>query len=275
MAQQLAKDTFTGTNGTAITSHTMDVGSGWTLQLGNSATIQNNQATNPVNTCWATTTSSASNIHISLDIIVLAPGGTGIIFRFTDTNNFLFTIVSSGTPNTLDIWQRVSGSNSRLATGSVVAVPFTMSLTVNGTSITLTDGTNIVTATSSTNSSTTTHGIYFSGGASGTVDNFNLFSLVLIGDGAGESCSSDQSVTTNYADKLISFPTTLAGFTCTFTEVAFDYPGAQKLQTQTGDMVATRATPFTTLYTMTGIASDGIPAVSSIRKIGMTGGFDN
>ena len=178
----IANDTFTGTNGTNLTAHTLDSGGSWTAVSGTVTLNASNQATNTVNTAWYVTSTSASDVQIKLDVSTLATGYTGIIFRYQDSSNFLMCMIDAAdfSPAKLTIWKRVGGSSSIVTSGTFVGVPATIVLTAVGTSITATDGTNTISATVSNFVSNTSHGLYFAGGAGGVVDNFKVYNVLSV-----------------------------------------------------------------------------------------------
>lgn len=178
----LANDTFSGTNGTNLTAHTLDSGGAWTAQSGTVTLNGSNQATNTVNTALYTTPTSASDVRISLDLTTLAAGYTGIILRWQDSSNYIFCVVdvADGPPTRLSIWKRVAGSNSAVVLGTWVGVPATIVVTAIGSSITMSDGTNSISATISNFSTQTTHGLYFAGGSGGVVDNFQVYNIMSV-----------------------------------------------------------------------------------------------
>lgn len=178
----IANDTFTGTNGTNLTAHPLDSGGSWSAASGTATLNASNQATNTTNTAWYTTSTSASDVQITLDISTLAAGYTGVILRFQDSSNFIWCVIDKAdfTPAKLAIWTRIAGSNSLKASATFVGVTATVTITALGTSITMSDGTNSCSATISNFSTQTTHGLYFSGGAGGVVDNFKVYNLTSV-----------------------------------------------------------------------------------------------
>src|SRR5207237_2640909 len=95
----LSWDTFTGTNGTALTAHMPDssqVGGGWTATGSAAPTLQSGLAS--VTTAgaassrvYATQDATLSDVQLAADWNVRSatPWG-GLVLRWTDANNFLF-----------------------------------------------------------------------------------------------------------------------------------------------------------------------------------------
>lgn len=107
--QYLLRDLFTGTNGTSIASHAMDVGSGWTLEVA-TGTIQSNRLSSG-DGMRVITDAGTADLDISVDFILPAATGdysAGIVIRRQDSSNhWLFQAVGSGDVRILDL---VAGS---------------------------------------------------------------------------------------------------------------------------------------------------------------------
>jgi len=83
-------DTFTDTNGTALASHTMTSGPGWTQHTG-TATIQSNKLESGTSGTAALASANAAQSDRCAAIDVTVPGSgqfcAGVAFRITDANN--------------------------------------------------------------------------------------------------------------------------------------------------------------------------------------------
>ena len=83
------QDLFTGSNGTAIQSHTMDVGPGWTVLSGSGA-IQSNklQSATSATVMKIYSTGLYSDGAVSVDVTIPASGAlfAGLFLRVSDAN---------------------------------------------------------------------------------------------------------------------------------------------------------------------------------------------
>lgn len=112
----LANDTFTDTNGTSLTTHTMNSGSGWSAPLG-AWTIQSNaaQVTDAPSDLIAVTNVSATDIAVEADVnLSAAPSSgdwlSGVVGRYTDTNNYVYArfLWQSASPE-IEVWEIIGG----------------------------------------------------------------------------------------------------------------------------------------------------------------------
>lgn len=114
----LVSDTFTDTNGTNLTAHDTDVGSGsWAVTNG-TWDIQSNKANStPVASPehnFAYVDAGQANVEVSVDITMPSSGDEGsggIVIRRSDANNFIYarTLWQSGS-NEIEIWKVVGGT---------------------------------------------------------------------------------------------------------------------------------------------------------------------
>jgi len=172
---ELVLDTFTDTNGVALTAHTPDVdsvGTGWVQTdfpgvTGGIIEIQSNQA-RMVGAAGdkigvALINSGESNVIVTATITLSAgdlDGTQGIVFRgIDDANHFRLVRINS---TTVELRERVAAAD--ITRGSVTGT-FTSSATfefkavLSGTSITCTvDGGNEIAITSSVHQANTAHG---------------------------------------------------------------------------------------------------------------------
>ena len=153
----LLQDTFIDTNGTNLSTHTMTVGPGWTLNSG-SWDIQSNQANTtgvePANPAWvATADSGYSDTTASLQAQLITPGfnSIGLIFRFQNNSNFWSALITQA--NKFRIYETNATVFTVRAEADVTIDPeimYTIQVVTVGTSITATmDGANSINFTSS------------------------------------------------------------------------------------------------------------------------------
>lgn len=187
----LLQDTFTDANGTALTSHAMTVGSGWT-SLAGTWTIQSNQASEAGGTANVEATADAGQADVVAAIDIAVPAGglttiaSGLCLRGPDASNgWVVVIENDGAGPYLGIAERVAGTNT--AKGSpapcsgVPGTTVTLTVTLSGASISavLSGGGSAGESTSygsaASNQTVTKHGL-FNFGASGytccALDNF-------------------------------------------------------------------------------------------------------
>lgn len=128
-------DTFTDTNGTVLTSHTMDIGPGWT---NDSAffDIQGNATREQFGTagCVYSNAGVASGVY---RVTVSAAGGF-MALRVTDSNNMIFAVNSNST--TLTLTRREAGADTVIisnASLSTISYPATFVITISGNNFTV------------------------------------------------------------------------------------------------------------------------------------------
>lgn len=169
----ISSDTFTDTNSTAITAHTMNTGGGWTEVSTCDVDIQSNKASvisSNGGICNVVTQTSDADVRIVVDVVVPNTGdySIGIAFRSSssaDNNNGWsadITRSSSGTPQ-LRLVKTVSGSASvpdAQNLGAVSGTTQTITLDLNGNSISAAVGAVTASTTDSFNASETLHGLY-------------------------------------------------------------------------------------------------------------------
>lgn len=200
-AATLLQDTFTGTNGTNLTAHSMNVGSGWTAQDG-TCTIQSNAATCTGGTPYASYVADATTGDGILTVDLVIPSASDIfqaaMFRAVDKDNLWFAGVnrSGSGVSTLVLYNRTSGTDNPVGTfldfsGTVTGTTQTLTITLSGTSIDVkcTDpghGDNtLATATSSVRQTATKHGMISYDTAPYTAGSFDNFLFTGTGGGGG------------------------------------------------------------------------------------------
>jgi hypothetical protein len=139
----LAQDSFTDTNGVALTAHTAESGGAWTNILG-TWTVQSNRAScaASVGSNMITQALGTANAECSVDIITPASFPTttvraGICVRYVDSSNYLFVRLykDSGTSE-IEINETVSGSGivshkvDLTAAGVAVATTYTLKIQI-------------------------------------------------------------------------------------------------------------------------------------------------
>lgn len=188
------EDTFTDTNGTALTSHTPDtdtVGSGWVLKRGDGPTIQGNVLTDLVATSVVEVVAidtGQTNGEVSVDIVV-GTGGTnavpGLILRTTNAtgaaNIVGYIAWLNRSTDELVLSRYESETATPLDTASVTidaGDAVTLTATMLGDSITVVatgDVSATVSASDSTYSANGYHGIYAIDNGSTTANTFDNF----------------------------------------------------------------------------------------------------
>jgi hypothetical protein len=178
----VAFDPFTDANSTAVGSHTMYLGNGWTVQSG-AIVITSNKAvasgTAPGGPQWvATIATSYADCTTSVVINVTTGTGTyyGLALRYSDNNNMWWAIAEGG--GTFAIFERNAGTNTLRASASLTITAgtnYTIQAVLSGSTITATiNGGNQISYGSATlNQTANTHGIRL-GDANGTIDNFTV-----------------------------------------------------------------------------------------------------
>lgn len=158
---------FDASNGTSLDAFTPEWGNAWTEQLGD-WDIQSNQAnmssisgTTPNGV--ATTTTTVADARFSATVTPVSTGAPGIIFRYSDNNNFWFVQVNESV-NFFQLFERNAGSFVNRGQAAVTinaGTSYSIVVDVSGTSITATlNGGNTVSYGSATfNQSQTTHGM--------------------------------------------------------------------------------------------------------------------
>jgi hypothetical protein len=179
-------DSFTDANGTALPSHTMDLGTGWTRFKGtglNQVTIQSNKAqsfTDGATEYAYSTESGVSDATVEASVVF---GGADnfhlnmMILRFTDASNFWACRIAGD--GVITLRKYVGGVETIVDTDAVSVIagtPIAVSAVLSGTSIAVTAGGVTVNATDSFNQSATKHGFstYLSSGTSNTIDEFKV-----------------------------------------------------------------------------------------------------
>lgn len=160
------QDVFTDPNGTSLNVHTPTVGGPWVESLGD-FDIQSNRA-NVVSlsggTAIAQCQCNVADMTITLDVI---PADTyafdGVLFRFTDTNNYWFARWMHQV-NRLEIYEFNAGVATLRASAALVpgsaGQPYSLTLVASGETVTLTVlGTSCSYASATFNKTATRHGL--------------------------------------------------------------------------------------------------------------------
>lgn len=139
----LLSDTFTDANGTALTAHTMDLGTGWIADTG-TFQIQSNKATlNSANDGDLTVTQSgASDITVAVDIVpqssALWESTPQVVVRYADTNNhWVVHPTSAGTA--IQLYEKTGGGAYTLRAtafaGFIAGTTYALKVVCQGPSI--------------------------------------------------------------------------------------------------------------------------------------------
>lgn len=127
----VAQDTFTDSNNTPITLHTMNVGNGWTMLRGNAAdmTIQSNSLApsasvgGQVTGCITDVENSDGEYQIDVTFPDSDKFATQFILRAVDEDNFIFAqAIRDGITNTLKIAYNIGGTSGDLTTASTASL---------------------------------------------------------------------------------------------------------------------------------------------------------
>jgi hypothetical protein len=155
----LLRDTFTDTDGTSLAAHTMDVGSGWTIQAGSWA-VASNKAHNPdLGGGWDTVTADAGQGDAAVSADLATGDYAGLVGRLQDASNFWMGVLSD-VWNELRIYECSGGAFIlRASTAYTPSGTQTLQFTFSGTGITLAVGATSVSHTSSSLQSQTKFGL--------------------------------------------------------------------------------------------------------------------
>lgn len=176
----IAYDTFTDTNGTNLTAHTMNTGTGWVAGRG-TWNIQSNRANNSGgggdSQCVAYTECSNADVTITADVRTGGVGDLRLVCNYVDADNY-FLGYAAGT--SVIIYEKTAGAFASRASGSISALAgntvYSVTLQCVGDDVWWTcNGTTIHYNTSSRPKKTATkHGIgnFFGNGV--TTDTFQV-----------------------------------------------------------------------------------------------------
>lgn len=221
----LLQDTFTDTNGTALSSHTMEVGSGWTLGGTAAITIEGNSAS-IADGGWgqALTVSPAADYSFSIDHLIPVDAGAYdylVLLRSNaDVTNCVYAAITKtggGTPQ-LVIKQNVSGTPTTLAGPTDIANTYgtgrTITGTVSGSSLLLNLSGDNVSLSASFNSGLTDTGIGFGADTTGGKGECSFNNFVVTSPVAAVPTISTGGTVTNGGTALI-FAFNPQGAACT------------------------------------------------------------
>lgn len=173
------QDTFTGSNGTQLQSHTPDIGTSWTRLYGSAAALDwvinaSNQIAPEVSTdngviYTADATYSNANYYVEFTLTAQSTSTarpTYALVRVQDQENMYAVLINGGT-NTCSLYKKVSGTWTAL--GSAFSKPADGSvckLEIIGTTLTFyDDGVSVASATDSSISVAGKAGLAAGGGA--------------------------------------------------------------------------------------------------------------
>lgn len=152
-------DTFTDTNGTLLTAHTMNVGSGWTGSGSQFFDIQGNATREQ----FGAAGSVAANAGVANGVYRCTVSAAGGFFalRVTDSDNMVF--VANSTSTSLEVFRRQAGANTSVnsAVVSTITYPAQIQITLSGNTITalvLAQSGQTVSGSEAFNNTATSHG---------------------------------------------------------------------------------------------------------------------
>lgn len=162
----LLSDTFTGVNGTALTSHAMDVGPGWTAVTG-TFQIQSNTCQGNTDADGDITVSQAGQANTTASVIstaVYSSAGNaerpGLIFRFQDSTHYW--LIDWAADSSLLTLYRVAGSFTSIGTSAQTVASgtaVTLKAVCSGNNITVFfNGTSVITTSDATYNTATQYG---------------------------------------------------------------------------------------------------------------------
>lgn len=183
--QRLIYDTFTGTNGTALTSHIPDVdkvGAGWKQETtpssvvqiqNNTAKVVSNAGTNyPVKYI----DSGNSNVDVRVSLLPITDGDIGVVTRWFGDRQYWMTRWYF-TSAAVQIYENNSGYTLRASVAKTGGLQnYSISFLVSGNNLTATVGSTVLTHSSSLFSSSTKHGIWIPL-TNSAADNFEVWSI--------------------------------------------------------------------------------------------------
>lgn len=175
----LLQDTFTDTNGTDLTAHTMDVGPGWTAGAG-ALTISTNRATAVSLASFYWADCGQVDYTLTVDLTTSASGTSQLsgIVRVTDANN-LWMVDIDTSAGAFQLFQRTAGTYTQRAGASVSLAnntTYALAVTTSGDTIsaTLDGGSGISYGSASQGNSSTLCGIGNSYTTNQYWDNFEV-----------------------------------------------------------------------------------------------------
>jgi len=160
-------DTFVDSNGTAIASHTMNQGAGWTALQGSPEIFFNKFTDNTTGTNSAVADAGNPNADVQVDWPLLANDNgvnthrAGVITRCTDANNYIYAMLAGD--GNFYVFNRVASVETQIDTVNTGAlttgVTYTIKVSWSGNIITATANGSTLTERISFNQTATKHGI--------------------------------------------------------------------------------------------------------------------
>lgn len=136
-------DTFTDANGTALASHTMDTGAGWTVhgqtwQI-NSNRVSQTATDGQVGLATAQASESDLTAYVTIRMAALTLAYPGLVFRFVDASNFWILRADAGSgENQLNLYEVTAGSYTLRTTAPktwAINTDYELKVITSGTSI--------------------------------------------------------------------------------------------------------------------------------------------
>jgi hypothetical protein len=161
----LVYDSFTGTDGTALASHSPEKGGAWTVANGAPEIATNKLKSTSTAGVRAVHDVGYADVVIESDLLKYA-NYVGLLFRYQDENNYWYVWVNSDGTNAVFITEMASGTPTNKAStvniGIVDGDNLHFKITLSGSSISLVisgDRTGSVSYSSSSGASATKHGV--------------------------------------------------------------------------------------------------------------------
>jgi len=191
----LLSDTFTDSPGTALGSHTMNTGSGWTVPSGAFQVGASNQAVGVTDDTSNIAIADAGQADVTVSVDIFVPPTAqawGLIFRYVDTSNYWQLAMVNGT---LELDEIVAGTpttrDTEVTGGSLDSTTVSFSVVLSGSSITATVGAYNLSYSSSTHATATKFGMlnYLNAAGSYVPAPLDNFLVTGAGGGGGTGCS--------------------------------------------------------------------------------------
>lgn len=120
---QILNDTFTDTNGVAITAHTPDSGGSWSLHTGTNGTIQSNRARAGAGFgYWFHSVAATANGEEITGVADLVSSGTtvGLMLRCNPASggSFYMALWDPASGGAISLWRKVNGTLTQIKTGA-------------------------------------------------------------------------------------------------------------------------------------------------------------
>lgn len=181
-AAVLLSDHFTGSDGTNLTAHTMDVGPGWTTPDGSYELSSNRAVCTALGGGWGIAIADAGRADAIISVVVRVSDGSrhGVAVRATNGNNhWRVTIRTAGVFELMEVNAGTSTIRSSASTTINTGVDYTIACMAQGPTLTATlDGAHAISYGGATfQQTTTTHGLDDGNNLTSTFNDFLVTSL--------------------------------------------------------------------------------------------------